>query len=55
MLWAMAYPGGSYPNDYNRTAQKALSFLVEVGYAKVVEVDGNRRILPGPDWVGWAA
>ena len=53
MLWGMAYPAGDYPTDKNRTAQKALSFLAEIGYAEVVDVDGTRRIKPGRNWAGW--
>ena len=54
MLAAMTYPAGNYPTDYKRTAEKALSYLVRIGYAEVVEVDETRRIKPGQNWAGWA-
>ena len=50
----MCYPAGNYPLHYKRTAEKALDFLVGIGYAEVVEVDETRRIKPGQKWAGWA-
>ena len=54
MLAAMAYPGGNRPANYKRTAEKALAYLIEIGYAEVVIVAGKRRIKPGRNWAGWA-
>ena len=54
MLAAMAYPAGNRPANYKRTAEMALDYLVAIGYAEVVTVDGKRRLKPGEDWAGWA-
>ncbi len=52
-LLALAFPTGDMPGrprNARAAAEKALDYLVEIGYAAI---ERPRRIMPGPTWAGW--
>ena len=49
-LKALTFPAGDAYRHASSAAEKALDYLVEIGY---VVVAPRRRIMPGPKWIGW--